>query len=99
MREKELEAKVVRYAKLKKVYCSKFTAPGRRGVPDRLFISNGRALFLELKVPGNTPTPLQHHEMAKLSAAGALVAWVDTFDEAKRTIDQFTALSAQEFPD
>lgn len=48
----------------------KFVSPGNDGVPDRLVcLPGGRVVFVELKAPGKTPTPLQrarHKELRKL---------------------------------
>ena len=40
-------------------YAMKITSPGMAGVPDRLILINGMAVFVELKAPGRKPTERQ----------------------------------------
>jgi len=49
---------------------------GRRGVPDLLICYHGRFLALELKMPGNTATPLQQRELASVVHAGGMAVVV-----------------------
>ena len=58
MRESGIESKVCEYAKLKGWLCMKYTSPGNRGVPDRLFFKDGQTVMVEFK-----------SEEGKLSAA------------------------------
>jgi hypothetical protein len=86
--EKDLERKVVAYAKSKGVLCYKFSSPGNRGVPDRILIGpTGRIAFLELKREGQKPTALQLHTIDKLRAQGCNAGWVDNLKSAKAIID------------
>lgn len=48
----------------------KFTSPGRRGVPDRLVLLRGRAVFVEFKRPGGVVQPWQAHTHDLLRAPG-----------------------------
>lgn len=57
-------------------------AHGTAGWPDRLFLANGRAAFVELKAPGKKPTPLQEARLAELVAAGHMADWFDDHTEA-----------------
>lgn len=52
----------------------------RHGIPDLLIVSRGRVLAVELKHPGEAPTPtvLQRRELEHLEAAGAITACVNT---------------------
>lgn len=86
--ERDIERKVVAYAKKRNVLCYKFTSPGNRGVPDRILIGpSGKIAFLELKRPGQKPTALQQHILDNLTARG-VTAWAcDWFDGAKQLID------------
>ena len=40
------------------------------GKPDRMFMKNGRVLFVEFKAPGRRPRPLQLYEQEKLRLNG-----------------------------
>jgi hypothetical protein len=93
MLEKDIERKVVAYAKSKGVLCYKFASPGNRGVPDRILIGpNGNVCFLELKRPGQKPTALQFHVIDTLRKQGANAGWVNDLSVAKSVIDQLCAL-------
>ena len=48
----------------------------RAGIPDILAVYRGRALALEIKAPGRTPTRLQAHTLARAAAAGATAACI-----------------------
>jgi Holliday junction resolvase len=77
IRESDIEAALVRFAKKLGIYTRKFTSPAHRGVPDRVFVIGGRVLFMEIKRPGEVPTALQKHEMELLRKVGANVEMVD----------------------
>lgn len=53
MREKEVEAALVKAAKKRNGVALKFVSPGLSGVPDRLvLLPDGKIGFIELKAPG-----------------------------------------------
>ena len=58
--EKEIEAKLVLFAKSLGIICYKFTSPSRRSVPDRVMVlPGGRVIWMELKRRGQKPTASQ----------------------------------------
>jgi len=58
--EKELEKKIVQYAKDKKILTYKFSSPSCRGVPDRIFINkSGVVFFIEFKNPHGKMSQMQ----------------------------------------
>jgi hypothetical protein len=57
------------------------------GMPDFLVVLRGRAMFFELKAPGENPTPLQRVRMESLFRAGAWCFVVWTSDQAKRILE------------
>ncbi len=65
-----------------------YGGPYRRGLPDLIGVYRGRALALEVKRPGGTPTPLQEHELGRWAAAGALAAVVTSIEDVKRLIGE-----------
>lgn len=74
MREKELEAYLVREVCKAGGRAYKFTSPGRRNVPDRLAVWPGSVMhFVELKAPGKKLTAAQEREHERLAAMGFLV--------------------------
>lgn len=86
--EKDLERKVVAYAKSVDVLCYKFSSPSHRGVPDRVLLGpNGKVGFLELKRLGQRPTALQLHILNLYTSRNVNAAWVDNLESAKRFID------------
>lgn len=58
------------------------TAMGKAGDPDLSGCLNGRHFELEVKRPGNEPTPLQLVRLAEWQRAGALVGVVHNAREA-----------------
>lgn len=78
MLEKELEAKIVRYAKARGCLVYKFSSPSHSGVCDRIIIApGGRVMFMELKAPGQVPTPLQYKFLVDVTKQGATGVWAD----------------------
>lgn len=75
LRESAIETKVCEIAKRNGWLTFKFVSPAHRGVPDRIFIREGRIVFIEFKAPGKQPTKLQAHTINKLREAGCEV-WV-----------------------
>ena len=68
MREKNIEQKLVKAVKSTGGIAPKLTCPGFDGMPDRLVLMpEGRIGFVEVKVPGKEPRPLQvrRHEMLR----------------------------------
>ena len=50
-KEKELEAACTRYARERGYLSIKLENTGHTGIPDRLFLKDGRAIFVEFKTP------------------------------------------------
>lgn len=67
----------------------------RPGIPDVLCVKNGRAVFLEVKRPGNKPTPLQLVVIDELRAAGAVAEVVYSKPEAEGVLDSEEARWSQ----
>lgn len=77
MRESAIEKAVVASAKAAGWIALKLNGPGDKGKPDRLFLKDGRAVFVEFKAPGKRPTALQAQYMERLQAAGFPAVVVD----------------------
>jgi hypothetical protein len=86
--EASLEARIRGFCQHRQLVCYKFSSPGNRGVPDRLILGKGKVLFLEVKAPGNRPTPLQAREIERLNRHGIDANWCDNFEQAKILIAQ-----------
>jgi hypothetical protein len=73
MLESEIRNKVRDWAKANGWLAYVFTSPSKRSVPDRIYIKDGRVVFIEYKLPGEKLTPGQKREIERLRAAGAEV--------------------------
>lgn len=85
--EKDIESKVVAFAKSLGMLVYKFTSPSRRSVPDRMFITErGVVFFIEFKRKGHKPTPSQEVEIAKIRSTEVSVFVVDNVGDGKNSI-------------
>lgn len=57
-----------------------------KGLPDVLAIRNGRAVWIEVKRPGERPTAVQYAMMDKLAAAGCVVDVATSIGEAREIL-------------
>lgn len=89
VRESKVEKECCEYAEGRGWWVSKFTAPGKKAVPDRLFIRNGVVLFVEFKRPGKEPTAQQAYRHKQMRAKGANVTWTDNFADFKKYLIAF----------
>jgi hypothetical protein len=79
--ERDIEGKVVDIAKKHGWLSFKFVSPAQRGVPDRIFMKDGRIVFIEFKAPGKKPTLLQDHIMRRMVDAGCEVHVCDSIED------------------
>lgn len=87
--EAHIERQVCLYARREGFYECKFTAPGRRSVPDRFLINRkGHPFFIEFKRRGEKPTPAQYREHDRLRKHGQHVYVIDNIALGKRLIDR-----------
>ena len=88
MREKEIEAALVKAAKKRNGMALKFISPGMSGVPDRLgLLPDGKLGFIELKAPGKKMRLLQEKRKRQLEALGFLVFCLDCKEEVEVMLD------------
>ena len=88
MREKEIEAALVKAAKKRNGLALKFVSPGMSGVPDRLvLLPDGKLGFIELKAPGKKMRLLQEKRKSQLEALGFLVFCLDSKEEIGVMLD------------
>lgn len=87
--ESYIEAKIGDYARSKLCINFKFSSPSRRGVPDRMFMFNGRVMFIEFKQRGRKTTPLQNFTIETIRAQGIDVHVIDNVLDGKECIDEF----------
>ncbi len=90
MLEKEIQAKVITYAKSLGIQSIRmYFGPGiQTGWPDVLFlIPGGRPLFIEFKATGKKPTKKQMRKIEYLGGLGYSVLWSDNIEKAKHELD------------
>jgi len=66
----------------------KLAAALQKGIPDRVLLMQGRAIFIEFKAIGKYPTPIQRHWHARLRELGFEVVVFRTVDEFKTLLDR-----------
>ena len=91
MRESSVETKIRMFAESKGCVFLKLPASqGSNGKPDRLVLAPGdKAMFLEIKRPGELPTPQQALRHKDMRAHGATVRVWDNVNDAKSDLDFF----------
>ncbi|MEW5952648.1 MAG: VRR-NUC domain-containing protein [Bacillota bacterium] len=86
MNETRLERRLKNEVERRGGKALKLVSPGMRGVPDRLVLLPGaHVVFVEMKAPGEKPTPLQEKRAADLRELGFQVYCIDSIT----TIDEF----------
>lgn len=76
----------------------KFVSPGRRAVPDRLvLLPGGRFAFVEVKAPGQKPTPAQLREHKRLRALGYKVFVLDSAEDIPELLTEIEGVPPLEF--
>ncbi len=89
MREKTIEAKLVKAVKAAGGIAPKLFCPGFDGMPDRLILFPGaKAAFIELKAPGKKPRPLQVRRKKQLESLGFSVYCIDSESQIGGVIDE-----------
>ncbi len=87
--EATIERKACEYAKRTGFLVYKFTSPNHRGVPDRMFLFDGRTLFIEFKRPGGKTTALQDREIRILRENGFAAIVVNSYPDAVHALEAF----------
>jgi hypothetical protein len=88
-RESSVEGRTVKWAQDNGYFVRKVAWIGRRGAQDRLFLKDGRYVWLEFKRRGKMPTEgvtLQTRNKAEMMAHGAECYFVDSFEDARRIL-------------
>lgn len=89
MREKDIEAHLVKEVEKLDGIAYKFKSPQRRSVPDRLCIFHDNIdAFVEVKATGEEPTEAQCREMTRLIDRGKWVLWVDRKSQVNQFINK-----------
>ena len=89
MREKTIEAKLVKAVRIMGGLAPKFISPGFDGVPDRLvLLPKGKIAFIELKAPGKVLRPLQVRRKRQLETLGFPVYRIDSPEQIGGIVDE-----------
>jgi hypothetical protein len=83
MREREIEAHLVKRVKEMGGECRKLRWVGRRGAPDRLVMLPWfelNTIWVELKAPGKKTKPHQAREHQRMQAMGQRVEVIDSIE-------------------
>jgi len=91
MNESTIEKKLVEHCADRGLLTYKFSSPAHRGVPDRVIMGGGKVMFVELKRPGQKPTPLQNREINRIREAGVHAVWAPSFELAAQFVDDWFA--------
>lgn len=87
MLESSIEGVVVTRAEAAGWFQRKVAWLGRKGAPDRVFIKDGRTVWIEFKRPGEAPRLSQVLEHDRMRAGGAEVHSVDSIAQGLRILD------------
>lgn len=80
--EARLQRRIVKALRAAGFVAWRLRPMGIAGWPDVYAVRDGVPHHLEVKMPGGRPTKIQLHRMEELSAAGAVVAVVDSVEGA-----------------
>ena len=93
MREKAIEAKLVRTVKSMGGLAPKFVSPGFDGMPDRIvLLPYGRLAFVEVKAHGKKPRPLQVRRKSQLESLGFSVYCLDDATQIGGMLDEIQSI-------
>ena len=89
MRESAIEKKVCDYARRNGCLVLKLAGPNQKGQPDRVFLKNGRVLFIEFKAQGKRPTALQEKWLKDLHWQGFAAICVDSAEKGFAELERY----------
>jgi len=89
MTESQLEKKVCAWAKDSGISTLKLSGPNDRGKADRMFMKDGKIIFMEFKAKGKKPTALQERFLKQRVDDGFVAVWTDNYLEAIDILDKF----------
>lgn len=89
MSEATIERAVCAFAKQYGCLVLKLAGPNQKGQPDRMFLRDGKVLFVEFKAPGKKPTALQMKWMSDLFCNNFPAFVCDDINEGKQLIEEF----------
>lgn len=93
IREKDVEAHLVRQCKKAGLLLRKVSWVGHNHAPDRLIMSPGATVWVELKAPGRKARPGQVREHERMRAAGQRVDVIDSKEGVDELINEIGRLN------
>jgi len=84
--EKKVESKSSDMARANGWFTRKYKSPSQIGVQDRIFVKDGRVVFIEYKRVGKIPTDLQCDDASNLRTHGGEVWWTNTVRGTKEIL-------------
>jgi hypothetical protein len=79
--EAELEKRVRETCQLNGWKRKKMSSPGTKGTLDDYMLKDGRHVWIELKMPGNKPSPLQWQEIEDIRNHLGEAWWCNTLEQ------------------
>ena len=84
IRESYIEKKCTKFAKEKGWDGFKLKIPNHRGANDRFYVNDGKIIFVEYKIPGQKPKPLQRRFHEKLKKQKMKTFVIDNIEDGKK---------------
>jgi len=85
-RESSVETRLVEAAAVEGWDTIKLSRTDAKGRPDRMFLRDGRVVFLEVKRPGEEPNRQQKNAAVWLQSLGFMADWVDNVDDGLKLL-------------
>jgi hypothetical protein len=87
-RESTITKKCLKWVNtLPRTHCEKRAGgPNRKGKPDITGATHGIRIEIEMKAPGQNPTPIQMQHLTAWESIGCIAGWVDNLEEFKAMI-------------
>lgn len=96
--EGKIEQALVKLARKSNIWPAKVVLQGQAGSPDRWFLTpDGDVFMIEVKAPGQKPSPLQVHFMKELRARDFACTWIDNAEDAGRAFADAQLLTPRKF--
>jgi len=81
MLESAIQSKIIKRLEKAGWYVVKLIQTTKNGIHDIMALKNGKAIFIEVKRPGETPDDLQLLRHAQIAKAGFDSFWVDNAED------------------
>lgn len=86
MYESDVEKKICKLARDNGWITYKFSACNEKGVPDRIFIKEGRIIWTEIKRADGIVSRMQEYQLARMNNMGCEVFVWRSVEEAKEVL-------------